>query len=339
MCVASAHWAFCCPVLSRRRELSGVRAVDRSKCWLLLLWLLPCSSVRWAQGLGSGFLGFSLVGVASFALRDVGLPLLLHVSLHLKSFGLTHAQHRWSLWEALLHFEEFLAGACETVNCFPKALTEFGWVSTHRDNQGNSPSFRPYNGQNANIHEEGGTHLGAAVLTFLLSVFWLVPASLAVPVICASRDNLLELLQPLTCMYIAQHPKPAIPFHWLFFPVLLLHLLHISATLQQCFLLSSKGQLCFSSPLCKEISAPGKESMNWVVCSCGLCHKRSQKMGGRFLLSLWIPKIYCDPNRWILFLNAGVQLWSASSVTCVHRSCSECGVRSLSKVSLHGHHF
>lgn len=57
------------------------------------------------------------------------------------------------------------------MNCFPKGLAEFGWVSTHTDNQDNSSSFRPYNGQNANIHEEGGTHLGAAVLTLFLSAF------------------------------------------------------------------------------------------------------------------------------------------------------------------------
>lgn len=54
---------------------------------------------------------------------------------------------------------------------FQRALTEFGWVSTHTDNQGNSSSFRPYNGQNANIHEEGGTHLGALAVTLFLSAF------------------------------------------------------------------------------------------------------------------------------------------------------------------------
>lgn len=142
----------------------------------------------WAQGSGWGFLGFSWVRMASFTPRDVGLALLSHVSLPPKSFALTHSGLRWSLWEALLHCGESLASTCEA-HCFPEGLAEFGWVSTHTDNQGNSSSFGLYNGQNANIHEEGGTHLGALAATLFLSAFWSAPASLAIPVIWASSDT------------------------------------------------------------------------------------------------------------------------------------------------------
>lgn len=69
------------------------------------------------------------------------------------------------------------------------------------------------------------------------------------------------------------------------------------------------GQFVLSSLLCcKEIGAPGKKSMNWVANSCALCHKKSQKIEGRFLLSLWIPKVDRDQNRWILFRNLRIQL-------------------------------
>lgn len=102
--------------------------------------------------------------------------------------------------------------------------------------------------------------------------------------------------------------------------MLLLHLLHISAAHRQHFLLSINwGQLGFLSPQCKEIDAPGKDSVNWVVIPVA-CHKRSQKMGGRFLLSLGIPKILYSPERWILFLNSGVQLWSAD---CCNLRCAQ----------------
>lgn len=107
--------------------------------------------------------------------------------------------------------------------------------------------------------------------------------------------------------------------------MLLLHLLHISAAHRQHFLLSINwGQLGFLSPQCKEIDAPGKDSVNWVVIPVA-CHKRSQKMGGRFLLSLGIPKILYSPERWILFLNQGFSSEVQIAVTWGVHSSSEHG--------------
>lgn len=139
----SGHFAvLCCP---GEGNCQALRAGDRSKCWLLLLWLLSCSTGIKDEGF-SALVWSGWFQLPKFTLWDVGPPSLLHVNPRLECFGLTRAQHSWSLWEAQSRFEESLAGTCE-MNCFPRGLAEFGWISARTDNQGNSSSCRLYNGQ------------------------------------------------------------------------------------------------------------------------------------------------------------------------------------------------
>lgn len=130
LCAASAQWTSCYPVLSRGncQEFEQWPAPSAGCCYWdcspAALWMRTGIRMRlpWLYFGQDGFV-YPTGCWSSLAIARESSP---------KSFGLTHARLRRGLWEALLHFEESLAGTCEA-NCFPKG---FDWIwmgfYTHR---------------------------------------------------------------------------------------------------------------------------------------------------------------------------------------------------------------